>query len=262
MNQYHKKIDIIVSCFNEENNISYFYDEVIKNIGDDKYLYNIVYVNDGSTDKTFENICEVVSHNLTKEQKENIKISYITFTHNFGHEAAMCAGLDTSNADYLIFMDVDLQHPPKKIPDIVNKLEEGADAVLLKRLKYKKASILKKITSRGYYYFSRYILQNKNIPDVSDYFAINRNLANIIKEKYDTKLRFLRSFVQIESKNKSVIEYEAEDRYSGESRYNYMKLIRLAIISELSRSRYLRNKYKVTEKNKIYEIDKNRSRYE
>lgn len=255
-----KKVDIIVSCFNEEGNISHFYDETIKYLKDDNYIYNIVYVNDGSTDKTFDNIYELASHTLGKEQ--NVKVSYISFTHNFGHEAAMCAGLDTSNADYLIFMDVDLQHPPKKITEIIKKFEEGADAVLLKRIKYKNASIVKKITSRGYYYFSRYILQNKNIPDVSDYFAIDRPLANVIKEKYNTTLRFLRSFVQIESKNKALLEYEAEDRFSGDSRYNYLRLTRLAIISELSRSKHLRNMYKVTETNKVYDIDKKRSSYE
>ena len=257
-----KKVDIIVSCYNEEDTVFPFYDEIIKYLKDDNYVYNIVYVNDGSTDSTYEKVYKIASHYLDKKYKDNVKVSYITFIHNFGHEAAMCAGLDTSGADYLIFMDADLQHPPKKIPEIIKKLEEGADAVLLKRLKYKNASIMKKITSRGYYYFSRYILQNKNIPDVSDYFAINRNLADLLKEKYRTRLRFLRSFVQIESKNKVLIDYEAEDRFSGVSRYNYLRLIKLAIISELARSKFLRNKYKETENNKIYEIDEKRSSYE
>ena len=257
-----KKVDIIVSCYNEEDNVFPFYDEIIKYLNDDNYIYNIVYVNDGSLDTTYENLLGIKAYHRVTRHNKDVKVSYISFTHNFGHEAAMCAGLDTSSADYLVFMDADLQHPPKKILEIIKKLEEGADAVLLKRLKYKNASIMKKITSRGYYYFSRYVLQNKNIPDVSDYFVINRNLANLLKEKYRTRLRFLRSFVQMESKNKALIEYEAEDRFSGVSRYNYLRLIKLAIISELARSKFLRNKYKETENNKIYEIDEKRSSYE
>ena len=257
-----KKLDIIVSCYNEENNISPFYNEIIKYLINDNYLYNIVYVNDGSTDKTYENIKSVSDRHFNNCHNGNVKVSYISFTHNFGHEACMCAGIDISNADYIIFIDSDLQHPPRKVPEIIKKFEEGADCVLLKRTKYKKASWLKKFTSRGYYYFSRFVLQNKNIPDVSDYFAIDKELADVIKEKYNTRLRFLRSFVQIESKNKMLIEYESEDRYSGVSRYNYLKLIKLAIISELSRSKYLRERFKATKVNPVYIIDENRSHYE
>ena len=257
-----KKVDIIVSCYNEESNISYFYNEIMKYLTDDNYFYNIVYVNDGSTDKTLDNIIETCSCHQTKSHIENVKVSYISFIHNYGHEACMCAGMDTSKADYIIFIDCDLQHPPKKIPEIMKKFEEGADCVLLKRTKYKNASLLKKITSRGYYLFSRYILQNKNIPDVSDYFAIDKELANVIKDKYKTRLRFLRSFVQAEAKNKMLIDYESEDRYSGVSRYNYLKLTKLAIISELSRSKFLREKYKATNDKPVYVIDENRSNYE
>ena len=161
-----KKVDIIVSCYNEEDNIFPFYDKVIKFLNSNNYIYNIVYVNDGSIDNTYNNILEVSVQNKVNDGIHNINISYITFARNFGHESAMCAGLDNSNADYIIFMDVDLQHPPKKIPEIIKKFEEGVDCVLLKRTRYKNASLLKKLTSRGYYLFSRYILQNKNIPDV------------------------------------------------------------------------------------------------
>ena len=116
-----KKVDIIVSCYNEEDNISPFYDEVIKYLNDDKYIYNIVFVNDGSVDKTYDKILEVVNRN--KANQKGIIISYISFIHNYGHEAAMCAGLDASNAEYLIFMDTDLQHTPQKIHEILKCFE-------------------------------------------------------------------------------------------------------------------------------------------
>lgn len=255
-----KKVDIIVSCYNEEDNISPFYDEIIKYLNDDKYIYNIVFVNDGSVDKTYDTILEVTNKNNLN--KKEINVSYISFIHNYGHEAAMCAGLTTSNADYIIFMDTDLQHPPEKIPVILKCFENGADAVLPRRTRYRNVTMLKKIFSKTYYLFSKYILQNKNIPDVTDYFAIDKEVANLVREKYNSRLRFLRSFIQKESKNKMIIEYENADRHSGVSRYNYLKLTKLAIISELSRSSFFRNMYKATKDNPIYIIDDKRSHYE
>lgn len=247
------RVDIIVSCFNEEGNIFAFFNEAKKYLKG-KYEYRIVYVNDGSTDKTYEKIFE-----LKKKNKTKIKISCISFIHNFGHEAAMCAGLTESKADYMIFMDVDLQNPPKKIPEIMKKFEDGADSVLLRRVKYKSASLLKKFTSRGYYLFSKIILRNDNARDVSDFFAIDKTVAKKVKENYKTTLRFIRSFVQHEAKRIKFVNYESAVRNAGVSRYNYAKLTKLALISELSRIKALRDKYKVTKDNPIYIIDKRKS---
>ena len=255
-----KKVDIIVSCYNEEDNIFPFYDEAKKYLVSEKYDYNICYVNDGSIDKTYEKVLEL-KEKVSKENNRVINISCISFVHNFGHESAMCAGIDTSSADYMIFIDVDLQNPPSKVPEIMAKFEEGADCVLLRRVEYKTASFLKRITSRGYYWFSKYILQNKNARDVSDFFAINSSVAKRVSENYKTRLRFIRSFVQKEAKNIMFVDYANGKRYSGESRYNYLILTKLAITSELSRSKFLRDRYKETEKNPIYIIDNKRSFY-
>ena len=256
-----KKIDIIVSCYNEENNIFAFYDETKKYLNNIQYEYNIFYINDGSTDKTYENIVNLYNSNL-KNKNRNFNISYISFTHNFGHEAAMCAGLENSKADYLIFIDADLQNPPQKIIEIIDKFEKGSDCVLLKRVKYSSATLIKKLTSKGYYLISKYIFRNKNENDVSDFFAIDKNLANVVKLKYKTRLRFIRSFVQKEAKKTMFVNYENAERHSGVSRYSYFKLLKLAIISELSRSKFLRDKYKATDDYPVYIIDNERSIYQ
>lgn len=251
-----KKVDIIVSCYNEKNNIFPFYNETKKYLIGDKYDFNILYVDDGSSDGTYEKIIEL------KEKYNDEKISVISFVHNFGHEAAMCAGIDISTADYMIIIDVDLQNPPKKIPEIMKKFEEGADTVLLRRIKYSSATFIKKLTSKGYYLFSKYILQNKNERDVSDFFGINKVVAEKVKTKYRTTLRFIRSFVQNEAQNIKFIDYENGKRNAGISRYNYLKLTKLAIISELSRNKFLRDKYKETTENVIYKLNNERTRYE
>ena len=170
------KVDIIVSCYNEEDNIFAYYNEAKKYLKDKKYVYNIYYINDGSRDKTYEKILEL-KKKVSKERNSAVKISYLSFIHNFGHEAAMCAGMNTSKADYMIVMDVDLQNPPQKIPEILKKFEKGADCVLLKRVQYKNVSLMKKITSNGYYLFSKYILRNANERNVSDFFAVDKTLA-------------------------------------------------------------------------------------
>lgn len=255
-----KKVDIIVSCYNEEDNIFPFYDEAKKHIRDNKYDYNILFINDGSSDKTYERIEELHKKNAAKKDN-NVKVSCLSFIHNFGHEAAMCAGIDNSKAHYMIFIDADLQNPPSKIPEIMEKFEEGADCVLLRRVEYRSASFMKKITSSGYYWFSKYILQNKNARNVSDFFAVDKELAKRVSDNYHTTLRFMRSFVQKEAKNIMFVNYKNGERHSGVSRYNYLKLTKLAIVSELSRSKLMRDMYKATKENPIYIIDKKNSFY-
>lgn len=255
-----KKVDIIVSCYNEEDNIFPFFDETKKYLNNEKYEYNILYINDGSTDKTYEKVAELNSR-IEKNQIENneLKVSIISFVHNFGHEAAMCAGFDNSKADYLIFMDVDLQNPPKKIPEILSEFEKGADCVLLRRVKYQATSFIKVFFSKSYYLFSKIVLRNKNERDVSDFFAVDKDLRSVISEKYKTRLRFVRSFVQHEAKNTAIVNYENAARNSGVSRYNFFKLSKLAIISELSRNKFLRDKYKATDEMPVYIIDKEKT---
>ena len=256
-----KLVDIIVSCYNEENNILPFFNEIIKYLNDDKYIYNIVYVNDGSIDRTYEEIIKAKDKLENEIRQGNIKLSVISFDKNYGHEAAMCAGIYNSKADYMIVIDADLQNPPSKIPSIMKKFEEGADCVLLRRVKYGSVGFLKKITSRGYYLFSKYILQNKNYRDVSDFFALDSELAKKVISKYHTRLRFVRSFVQNESHNIMVVDYESMPRHSGVTRYNYRVLLRLAAISELSRIKFLRDKFVPSIENPIYKIDKNKTQY-
>ena len=255
------KVDIIVSCYNEEDNIFAYYNEAKKYLKDKKYVYNIYYINDGSRDKTYEKILEL-KKKVSKERNSAVKISYLSFIHNFGHEAAMCAGMNTSKADYMIVMDVDLQNPPQKIPEILKKFEKGADCVLLKRVQYKNVSLMKKITSNGYYLFSKYILRNANERNVSDFFAVDKTLAKKVNDNYKTRLRFIRGFVQREATCIKKVNFKNGIRFSGVSRYNYYVLTKLAIISELSRSKFLRKRFKATKEKPIYIVDKKRTKYE
>lgn len=249
-----KSVDIIVSCYNEEDNIYPFFNECTKYLTNNNIKYRILFCNDGSVDKTYDNILKLKKENITK-----IEISCVSLVKNSGHEAAMCVGLDNSVADYLIFIDCDMQHPVSKINEIISKLDEGYDCILLKRINYGNVSVVKKFLSFSFYYLSRYILRNNIEPQVSDFFAITNKVASLIKENYNTKLRFLRMFAQKESKNSFIINYECVDRIYGKSKFNYMKLIKLAIVSELSRFKIFRNMFIPTDAKPIYKIDQNKT---
>ncbi|MCQ2610092.1 MAG: glycosyltransferase family 2 protein, partial [Lachnospiraceae bacterium] len=120
-----KSIDIIVPCYNEESNVDHFYEEVKKveknvKIGS-KIPFHFIYVDDGSTDHTLMRIKD-----LSKKHKE---VSFISFSRNFGKEAAICAGLEKSKADYTVLIDIDMQDPPSLLPDMIkNVVKEGYDA--------------------------------------------------------------------------------------------------------------------------------------
>lgn len=122
-----KKISIIVPCYNEEDVLKMFYTELMQVINDLKsnYLYEIIFINDGSKDKTL---------NILKElRKENNNIKIISFTRNFGKEAAIYAGLSNSVGDLVVLIDADLQHPPKVIHTMLEEINNGYDMVATKR---------------------------------------------------------------------------------------------------------------------------------
>ena len=139
-----KKITIIIPAYNEEESLPFLYERLDKLMGDMKnYDFEILFVNDGSKDKTIS---------IIKELREKDKrISYVDFSRNFGKEIAMIAGLDYATGDCVIFMDADLQDPPELIPELVKYWEEGYDDVYAKRRSRKGETWLKKFTSKMYY---------------------------------------------------------------------------------------------------------------
>ena len=139
-----KKITIIIPAYNEEESLPFLYERLDKLMENMKnYDFEILFVNDGSKDKTIS---------IIKELREKDKrISYVDFSRNFGKEIAMIAGLDYATGDCVIFMDADLQDPPELIPELVKYWEEGYDDVYAKRRSRKGETWLKKFTSKMYY---------------------------------------------------------------------------------------------------------------
>ena len=230
-----KKISLVVSAYNEEQGLAEFArvtGSVMKAFclpegQEERYAYELFFVNDGSSDGTGDVLAK-----LRGEDPEHVKV--LTFSRNFGHEAAMCAGLDHADGDYLVFLDADLQHPPTLIPEIMKAFEDGAEVISMVRTGNKTAGLVKNLTSGMYYALMNKISTVHMEPNASDFFAMDRKAAEVLRSSYRDKIRFLRGFLQNIGFKKAVLEYEAAPRVAGSSHYSLSKLFRLFISTVVS----------------------------
>ena len=216
-----KKITIIIPAYNEEESLPHLYERLEKLMNSmEHYEFEILFVNDGSKDNTI---------NLIKEYREkDNRICYVDFSRNFGKEIAMIAGLDYATGDCVIFMDADLQDPPELIPELVKYWEEGYDDVYAKRNSRKGETWLKKFTSKMYY---RVLQHLTNIPiqeDTGDFRLLDRRCVNALKKMRESQRQSKSMFSWIGYKKKEVL-YDRDPRIAGKTKWNYKKLVDLAI---------------------------------
>ena len=219
-----RKLSVVVSVYNEEKALGEFYKEtnkILEQIKNSGWEHEIIFVNDGSADNSLSILEELA--------KEDHDVKLISFSRNFGHEAAMIAGIDHSTGDGIICMDADLQHPPECIPQIIEKFSAGYEVINMVRIKNKSAGLVKNITSSGFYWLINHISDVHFEPNASDFFAISSHVAQVLKDNYREKVRFLRGYVQNVGFKKTNIEYEARARVAGESKYSIKKLFIFSI---------------------------------
>lgn len=211
-----KTLSVVVSVYNEEQALKECYTEMKRVLNTLSWDYELIFVNDGSSDGSLEVLKALAS--------ENPKVKLISFSRNFGHEAAMIAGLDYSTGDGVVCMDADLQHPPECLPQIIQALEEGNEVISMVRTRNQSAGLIKNITSSGFYWLINRISDVHFEPNASDFFAVSRSVAEVLKGNYREKVRFLRGYVQNVGFQKTTLEYEAGVRVAGESKYSLKKL--------------------------------------
>ena len=224
-----KLVSIIVPVFNEEKNIPLIYDELRKIFDDlkEKYDYELIFIDDGSQDKSQE-----ILEKLT-EQNSNIK--YIQFSRNFGKEIATTAGLSFSKGRAVIMIDADLQHPPELIPEFLEKWEKGADIIIGVREKNKGEGWIKRFGSFWFYKIMNSIGETKLIPRATDYRLLDKK---VIKEfnRFTERNRITRGLIDWLGFKKDYIYFKAEKRKSGKAGYNFLKLTKLALSSFVTHS--------------------------
>jgi dolichol-phosphate mannosyltransferase len=210
---------VVVPLFNEELVINESYRRLKAVMDSTNEKYEIVFVNDGSKDKT-----EYITENICKKD-ENIKL--VNFSRNFGHQAAITAGMNEASGDAVIVIDADLQDPPETILKMIDKWKEGYDVVYGKRAKREGETFFKKFTAKSFYRLLRSITSIDIPVDAGDFRLIDRKVCNALNALPE-KNRYVRGLVSWLGFKQTYVEFVRQERYAGETKYPLKKMMKLA----------------------------------
>ncbi len=218
-----KLLSVVVSVYNEEPGLREFYQETKKVLEElpAPWEHELLFVNDGSRDGSLS-----ILRGLAAADSH---VRLINFSRNFGHEAAMIAGIDYAAGDGIVCMDADLQHPPECIPRILEKFDQGFQVITMVRTKNRTAGLVKNVTSAAFYRLINCLSDMKFEANASDFFAVSRQAADVLRRNYREKVRFLRGYVQSIGFQRATLEYEARPRIAGESKYSIRSLFKFSI---------------------------------
>lgn len=213
-----EKIDIIVPCYNEEKVLRKFFEVISDNLKG--LTWEIIFVDDGSKDKTLEIIKELA------KRKKNVK--YLSFSRNFGKEAAIYAGLEHSAGEYVILMDADLQDPPELIKEMLKEVKNGYDIVATRRVTRKGEPVLRSVGAKTFYKLINHISKVEIVDGARDFRLMRREVVDAIVElkEYNRFSKGLFSWVGFETK---WIEFENVERLDGESSWSFWQLVTYSV---------------------------------
>lgn len=220
-----KLVSIVISAYNEQDNVVQLYAELQKTLNTVKNIdFEFIYVDDGSSDKTYAN--------LLKLQHKDDRVKIVQFKRNFGHEIAMTAGMDYAKGDAVIFMDADLQHPPFYIPQMIELWQHGKEIVLTKRKDNQATGKIYKFCAKTFYYILNLLSDRPIMESAPDFRLLDRKYVEFLKNfnEQDRLFRGLLSYIMPQN-NVEIIDFVAPQRFSGESKYNFIKSLRLAVNS-------------------------------
>ncbi|EGS35620.1 MULTISPECIES: glycosyltransferase family 2 protein [Megasphaera] len=215
-----KMLSIVVPVYNEQLNIEKFYTEVIKNVATLDMAFEIIFVDDGSSDTT-----PLLLSRLTKQ---DLHVRALILARNFGHQLAITCGMDHARGDAIITMDGDLQHPPEMIPDLVQKWREGYDVVQTVRESTDDVGILKRLTSKWYYILLNALSPVHITPGGSDFRLIDRRVLETFSlfREHD---RFIRGMIGDIGYRQIKVNFVAPKRFAGKSKFSVRKMIHFAL---------------------------------
>lgn len=214
------QLSVVTPCFNEEEVIGAFYESLKSTLDSLELIYEIIFIDDGSTDNTLGLLNQLAVTDPT--------VRVLSFTRNFGHQVAVTAGLDFARGEAIVTMDGDLQHPPDVIPRMLAELKPGVDVVYAVRSRQTDAGWLKRLTSWFYYSLLSQTVEQTVIPGAADFRLLSQRAVqtlNSMRERH----RFLRGMVPWMGFPARTVSYCAPPRFAGRSKYTWMKMLRLAI---------------------------------
>jgi polyisoprenyl-phosphate glycosyltransferase len=213
-------ISIVIPVFNEEGSLPELYRRIAVVM---KYMhlpYELIFVDDGSTDRSLEIMLEL------SEKDKDVKI--IQLSRNFGHQLAIIAGIDHARGEAVIMMDSDLQHPPELIEKLIEKWYEGNDVVYTCRDQTQDAGLLKNFTAQCFYTLVNYLAEVNISTGTADFRLLDRRVVESL-QTFEERSIFLRGIINWVGYRQTSISYRADARYSGESKYSFLRMLRFAI---------------------------------
>ena len=222
-----KKISVVIPMYYEEEVVDICYKRVVNNLKNlsDKYNYEIIFINDGSKDATLEILKKIASND------DNVKI--ISFSRNFGHQAAVTAGIRNVTGDAVIIMDADLQDPPELFEGMIEKWEEGYEVVYGKRKTREGESIFKLLTARMFYNTLNKLSEIEIPKNTGDFRLVDRKVIDVIATLPEHN-KFLRGLFSWVGFNQYAYEYNRVNRFAGKTKYPFKKMFKLATDGILS----------------------------
>lgn len=214
-----KLLSVIVPCYNEEENVPYFYEELMKQeqaLSEQNICMEILYIDDGSRDRTAEAV--------KKLHERDARVRLVSFSRNFGKEAGIYAGLQKAKGDYVVLMDADLQDPPSLLPQMFTYLlEEGYDSVATRRVSRKGEPAVRSFFARMFYRLMKRISQTEIVDGARDYRLMKRCVVDAILSmtEYNRFTKGIFGWVGFRTK---WLEYENIERTKGETKWNFWKL--------------------------------------
>ncbi len=214
-------LSIIIPMYNEEESLPYLYDRLVR-LGDkiENYTLEFLFVNDGSSDNSLT---------MVKELREiDARVCYLSLSRNFGKEVAMGAAFDYVNGDAVVIIDADLQDPPELILEMLKYYEEGYDDVYAKRKSREGETWLKKMTSKTFYRVLHTVSRVPIQQDTGDFRLLSRRAIEALKS-FPEKQRYTKGMFSLIGFKKIAIEFDRDPRVAGSTKWNYFKLMELAI---------------------------------
>lgn len=211
-------LSVIVPCYNEEESVALFYEELLKNepfFQEHQIELELLYINDGSKDRTVEEV--------KKLHEKDSRVHLVSFSRNFGKEAAMYAGLEHSKGDYVVMMDVDLQDPPALLPEMFTHIWEGYDSVATRRVSRKGEPPVRSFFARMFYRLMKKISKTEIMDGARDYRLMTRQMVDAILSMQEYN-RFTKGIFGWVGFNTKWLEFENVERARGETKWNFWKL--------------------------------------
>ena len=219
-----KKVSVLIPCYNEEKSLPLLYPELLRIMDDEQlskcYEWELLFVNDGSTDGTLEL--------LRSLRSQDILVNYIDLSRNFGKENAMLSGFDYVTGDCMVIMDADLQHPPTLIPQMLEAWEQGYDDVYAKRLSRGKESWFRRQSTLWFYNLLQKMSDVDVLPNVGDFRLLDRKCINVLCRLRESQ-RYTKGMYSWIGFRKKEVLFDQQDRVAGVSSWNYLRLFNLAI---------------------------------